>query len=362
MHALVQQLFATIAGLNDTIAALREEGAERDRWIREILDQRNRSNPDPGAPHMPPPPSRPTRRAQQGSGSGGRDVPGYDALDPEPGNAAAPERTGDWPEDPPENQRQAENGRGAGGAQARNENEWAEVARGRRKGAARPGPGQARGPDRRTPEQRKRDAAKAAADMLRTERPEPIDFKNMAVLVPDPRPLLDAIGVGAQVAAVRSLLQLVGVKRHVSGVTVAPNPGDGGPIVHLVIPAGAEPLLRHTFTERGFTVLELGHSVPLGQRPRSKQTPDEARRLTARRLAYLCTQSRSRRFQETALFGVPAGIRKEALEAYRVLVGDSHALLGQQGRPYSTAMEEVEEVRTEPTVADHMVQQPTVVG
>jgi len=56
--------------------------------------------------------------------------------------------------------------------------------------------------------------------------------------------------------------------------------------------------------------------------------------MTARRLAALCRQSRSRNFQEEALQDAPDDLRAQVLEEYRRMVRDSKALLGHRGRWY----------------------------
>ena len=335
---LVQFLFQTITNLQNEIAAMRVAQAE-------LLARFDRGNEQTAAQRMPPPPPGQRSRRAHRSGAGGRDVPGYDALDEEPARAAAQGRQehhredhrGGRLEDSPEDSPAAESEEGQRGR----EYNWAEVARGRRRGANRPGPGQPPAPDRRSPEQRKKDAVKAGRDILMEHPPQPIEFVNITFTVPNPRPLLEANGGGAKVQVVREMLTRLGAKRFVSGITVAPNPGNGGPIVHLVIPRGAEPALDDIFSRTKLLRIDSATCIPIGQPPRTRQTPDEARKFTARRLAFLCAQSRSRNFQETALLGVPEDLRKETLEAYRVLVSDQRALLGHVDRPYSTGMEEV---------------------
>jgi len=65
-------------------------------------------------------------------------------------------------------------------------------------------------------------------------------------------------------------------------------------------------------------------------------TAQEAAAATAKRLAALCCQSKSRNFQETALAGASPELRTLVLEDYRLMLKQPTALLGHEGRPYST--------------------------
>ena len=105
-----------------------------------------------------------------------------------------------------------------------------------------------------------------------------------------------------------------------------------GGTIQLMIPDTLEHLVRTRLANQGKRLHSNADAFP----PPVVTTKSlaESASLTASRVAFLCTRSRSREFQETALEGASARMRDAILQEYRRLVKDEAALLGHVGRPY----------------------------
>ena len=130
-------------------------------------------------------------------------------------------------------------------------------------------------------------------------------------------------------------MKRMAVHRWVSGITIIP-----GPIVALLCPKNVTPMLQQKLREAD---MKIPRNVdPIATHPKSKMPKEQADHITAKRLAALCLQSKSRNFQETALENILEDLRVKVLQAYRAFTKDPEAKLGHRDRPYSNTMEEDE--------------------
>jgi len=147
----------------------------------------------------------------------------------------------------------------------------------------------------------------------------------------DPRPLLAAAPT-ERLRIVRGLLKKLDLHRFVSGITIIP-----GITIQLVCPIGWVHAINTVLLEHNLTIVDTPNRFEVP--PKSSLTPEQSTTATARQLAYLCTQSKSRNFQHTVLDGASAQLHQETLTIYRQLVSQPKAELGHWGRPYSKGKE-----------------------
>ena len=250
-----------------------------------------------GQPGTRQPPPIPLQQAR-GSGQGGRQVPGLDQIDINPQrSAAAPVEEEDW------------HTVGAHGrtVQAR---QTADQAAQESKARLR----------RRT----------RAINAAITPRKPALQFQRVFFTLQDSRPILAAPGP-ERMGMIRGLLRRLNIHRQVSGISIIP-----GPIIQLICPVGSVESVECTLQDEGLDVLEEVN--PFATHPRSRMSLDQADAATARRLAALCRQSKSRNFHETALEGATPELRELALSEFRRMYQQPDALLGHQGRMYSSSM------------------------
>ena len=242
---------------------------------------------------IPPPLQQP-----RGSGHGGRQIPGLDQFDVNPQMSAAVPIV---------------------------EEEWQTVgARGRpvqpQKTANQPG---------KESKDRLRRRTRAINAAIAPRKPA-LHFQRVFFTLQDSRPVMAAPG-SERMGIIRGFLRRLNIHCQVSGISIIP-----GPIIQLICPVESVETVEFILQEEGLDVLD--HVDPFASHPRSRMSTEQADAATARRLAALCRQSKSRNFQETALAGATPELRELALEEFRKLYQQPEALLGHQGRIYSNPM------------------------
>ena len=177
-----------------------------------------------------------------------------------------------------------------------------------------------------TPEQIRR-RRQLAADRMIFPRGPPIEFTTVYFKPLNTKPIL-AAHPWERNGIIHHQLKQWSIGCQVSGVTIIPSP-----IIALLCPKLAAPQVRQKLIDEGMTIPK--NVDPIATHPKSKMPKAQADNITAKRLAALCLQSKSRNFHETVLEGIPESLRELVLEAYRTFTKDPEAKLGHRDRPYS---------------------------
>jgi len=157
---------------------------------------------------------------------------------------------------------------------------------------------------------------------------EPARFELLYVEVPNPRSLLRAKGRERD-ARVVGVLRALGIDRYVSGASVMP-----GGTIQLVCMLGAAAMVKEIVPTTNAILKAV--LDPFAQPAHSHFNIEKDTKLTARRTALLCRLSWARNYHETVLEGASPDMRAAVLTEYRSLVRNNKALLGHEGRWYST--------------------------
>ena len=153
------------------------------------------------------------------------------------------------------------------------------------------------------------------------------EFESVFFKLPNPRELLSA-EPRDRPRLLRAIIQRLDLKTYVSGISVIP-----GPVIQLVAMKGSIRYIRETLERNGLTAQTTADRF--AKPPHSPQSETKALEMTARRLASLCRQSKSRNFQEEALLGATDILRSLVLKEYRRMTRNTTALLGHKGRWYA---------------------------
>lgn len=247
----------------------------------------------------------------RGRGVGGRLVPGLDAREGRPAdapaNTPAEVDTGEQRQNP-----------------APVEGEWQKVHRGGRSDRTRPiGPR----PSARDLQKRHTESTKAVEQAL-APRALPALFTMLYMEVPDPRRILKAVGRERELT-VTNVLRELGIAKLVSGASIMP-----GGRIQLVCRMGAAESVRQALVDTTATLHT--DTDPFAPPRHSPRQPEADMQLTARRLALLCRLSKARNYHQTILEGASPDMRAAILASYRKITGSPRALLGHEGRWYST--------------------------
>jgi len=209
------------------------------------------------------------------------------------------------------------------------EGEWQQV--GRRRQSAKEPIWPARQPKRPPTEKelKKRHAEREVAVGAALEhKAEPARFEVLYVEVPNPRSLLRAKGRERD-ARVVGVLRALGIDKYVSGASVMP-----GGTIQLVCMLGAAAMVKEIVPTTNATLKVVAN--PFARPAHSHFDIEKDTKLTARRTALLCRLSRARNYHEAVLEGASPLMRTAVLTEYRGLVRNNKALLGHEGRWYST--------------------------
>ena len=298
LREVVDQLCADKVALQETLAKLLEQVAD----LREALLGRGAvetTNPPPVA--LEPPQEGPSNAGGPliggGTGVGGRSV------DLNATQAPLLQGPNEW-------STVVKKGKGKGKANGSGENTTRSEA------------------GKSTPPERKPASVieKVAAQAL-SEPPAPAEFESVFFTLRDPRAILSA-EPKERPRIIRAIIRKLELQRYISGVSVLP-----GPIVQIIAMKGSIRHIRETLVGQGLALKP--DTDRLARPPRSTQSEAVAMAMTARRLASLCRQSKSRNFQEEALKGTTDILRALVLKEYRRMTNNPHTLLGHRGRPYS---------------------------
>lgn len=172
----------------------------------------------------------------------------------------------------------------------------------------------------------KHEVERAATQTL-TEPIKAAEFESVFFTLRDPRHFLSAKPQDRS-RITRQIMHSLGLQKFISGVSVLP-----GPVVQVIAMKGSIQHIRSTLEHHKLQVKDIidRYAKPL----RSQQSDAQAQEMTARRLAALCRQSRSRNFQEEALKGASGDLHAQVLAVYRKSIRDPLALLGHKGRWYT---------------------------
>ena len=166
-----------------------------------------------------------------------------------------------------------------------------------------------------------------AVDQMLAPKVQAAEFDKVFFQLLDPRPLLEARGP-AQDKLVQAVLKHLDIRKWVSGYTVVP-----GPTIQVICLAGYVDLIRQALHQANLLV--IAEVDPFAKPPHSQQSVEEAQRITANWLAFLCQQSHARNFHETALMGASPALRADTLTAYQHLTKSPKTNIGHEGCWYS---------------------------